>query len=539
MKRLFMDAIVLEGYANTSLAKTKFVANTSYNGVVSARGKKSDAGTVFGPVINAIVALLTGRVSAAITNGNDNPDYPVYYTEIQQLDGSIVGVLYDSANNTYKYEYEGIDTDIFGGAGKQVSEVVVLPRIIDALANIDSEAISYFDAIKKDYNDNGVISTKDAIRFCDLFYRYALYDLNGGDIDLDSFEKVDSIVLTMNEKGKPIEIVKNISSCYGKVGTFQLLEFGSSANVEEATSSLASTMTFATEDEIPEKYRTNPAYNPNVQISKMDNEIIRFINYVMYSKDTSMPVNTAMFFGPTGSGKSYTCKMIAKKLGVPYIAVACSNDKDTSFITGMYQNGEGGKTIYVNSKFSEYITIPCVIEMVESNSLDEDILLALNSLKDKDYGYLVTDNFETIKRNPKCIIIDTFNPGYAGTLTPNRSVVRRAEFTHYFKCADGNEIKEMIKTISGVNDDKCLNIAKSVFDTTENYIRDNEIDGEVSMTEYADVARFLSMDMLMGQWNPLSVIRSCVANKLFSSMNFDVEEIDGYMEIIAPVVQNG
>lgn len=545
MRKLFSDAIICANQPNTEIPGTDFIPNATFIGKVSSRAaSKNDVGVIYAPIVNGLIAMLSGRVSAAFTNGNDNVDNPVIYVEIENENGEICAILYDSDTNTYKYEWQGSPIEIVGAPTSKmpIGMYPIIPRLVELLYNGVPEFVEYYEVIRDEFFKKPLIQCKELVKICDLLYRHSLIgdgqiDKGGFDIDLDDFEKVENINLEANYEGKPIDLTLDISECMGHSGNFTKLIFANTT-VSRSVNGNTNGMHLASPGEIPMEFMT-PAYFPKMPSNiVLRPEMVEVAQYIYISKDDEQPINNITLFGPTGSGKSFMCKYWASEscFSVPYIAVACSGNKDESMFTGMYQNGEKGKTIYVNSKFAKYIQMPCVIEMVESNSLDEDAMLILNAFKDKDYGYLITDDFQMIKRHPKCIVVDTFNPGYAGTKTPNRSVIRRSDLAIRIDKVSADEIKSMISATSGVTDENILNLTYEVFEIIENYITTNDLDGEVSMAEYGMCAKFLSLDKRLNRWNPITVIRNSVINKLISTIDFDREIGEEIENLLKPVV---
>ena len=535
MSRLFFD-VANKNWVSAGVIGTSFSPNQSIpNATSSLSPTNTSNGVAIAPIMEGIIAMLSGKVSAAITNGNNSEENPTIYVEYEDLYGTICAILYDSDTNTYKYEYPVPEIEMIGSDAYPVSSAVIIPRLVELLYNQYPEFVQYYNNIKtsRDFN------SPDMIKICDLLFRQSLFPTNAFDISLDDMVKVSNICLEPNFENKPITILKDISYCMNINGTFTKIVYGASGSKATPTGNTVG-MALASEGEIPKEFLTE-AYMPKMPKDLVvRQEMVDIAEYIYASKDEEQPINNISLFGPTGSGKSFICKYLASDrcLNVPYFSLTCSGNKDESMFTGMYQNGDKGKTIFVNSRFADFIQIPCVIELVEMNSLDEDVILALNSFMDHDYGYLVTDDFKTIKRNPKCIVISTFNPGYAGTKTPNRSVVRRADWMQRIDKVSAEEIKSMIAAVSGADDKNIIDFVYSIYETTEKFISinfDTSDNCEVSMAEYGMCAKFLALNKKLGKNNTINIIENTIVNKLVSSINFDTEvseELKGLLNVL-------
>ena len=539
---------------------TSIKAGYGDNSAVSSFSMEGDSTGALESCIRAIAAILQGRVSCALTDGNPpSAEAPVYYIEYAGSEdaGEVPAkLLYDAQNILFSIEIEGTEarTREVLASGISGQELVGIPHPVFFAARIcelihtdplvektgnpaaDMEATRYMESAAKDFMENGILTTSDAVRMCDLIRKItaseekngdAVFDVDFGTEDTNLTYEPD-ITLAVTRDGKTPHITKDLTDMVSAgvcpAGTFE----GLAGVSDEATPGKGIPgHRLCSEEEIPEQYRT-PAYFPEIGPMVDRPQFRKVADYVYGTMGTAHPINTFSLFGPTGSGKSFMCKYLAseKCFGVPYFTVVCSGNKDESMFTGMLQNGENGKTVYVNSKFADYIQMPCVIELVEMNALDEDVALALNCFMDRDYGYLVTDDFHAIKRDPRCIVISTFNPGYAGTKTPNRSVIRRSAFAMDIDKVSAHEISGMIRRLAGLGeeDSDIVTAVTDLFTKLENYVEGSETmrgAAEVSMTEYADCAQILSLDRKFGHWNPAEAAKITVVNKLVSTMDFD------------------
>ena len=541
-KKMFGDAWICISQPNETIAGTNRTANETIKGLVSSRASSTnDHAIVYAPIVKGLIAMLSGRVSAAFTNGNNSTENPVIYVEAENENGELCAILYDSDTNKYKCEWQSsLHEEVIGGRTMPMSEFPIIPRLVELLYNELPEFMEYYEKIREDFFNKPRIECPELVRLCDLLYRHSLLDDEEGfDIDLENdIVFVDTIGLEPNLQGKPIEITEDISHCMGHPGNFNKIIYGNNSSVSSKTIGDTKGYHLCKKEDIPEEYRKE-AYFPKMSKNiVMRPEMVEVAEYVFATKDDEQPINNITLYGPTGSGKSFMAKYWAseKCFGVPYLTIGGSGNKDESIFVGMHQNGEKGKTIYVNSKFADYIQMPCVIEMIESNAFDEDVMLILNAFKDHDYGYLITDNFQMIKRHPQCIIVDTFNPGYAGTKTPNRSVLRRSDLMYEIDKVSSEEIKSMIAAIAGIEDERILNLTYNIFETIENYIFTNDLDGEVSMAEYGMCARILALDKKLNRWNPIHTIENTVVNKLVSTLDFDKEIKEDIKSVLKPVI---
>ena len=497
------------------------IANCGYDGNMESNEVASNNTTgtsfVLAPIVTAINAMLDKKVSALLVDSYENPKY---YIEIN-VNNKNCAILFNPANNTYVFDWDSNKVDIIGNETLEIpiSFVPYVPRLLDMLYFKDSEFFEYYSAIKEHYSKHKNLTIPETIKLCDLVYNQALttaffdgtetlYDF---DIENIKWETISNI-----------NILENISPIMGHSGDFVKMSFGNN-NVQGNIKGANDLTQFSFGLKVKKEFK-NEAFFPKMPKDVVIRpEMLDIARYAYMTKDDEQPLNNFSLFGPTGSGKSFICKYLASErcFGIPYITVACSGNKDESMFTGMYQNGDEGKTIFVNSKFAEYIQMPCVIELVEANSLDEDVAIALNTFMDRDYGYLITDNLKPIKRHPNCIVVSTFNPGYAGTKSPNRSVIRRYGWCAKVDKISEDEIKHMLIATSKVEDEEIINFVYKIFEIVEDFILEQEIDGEVSMDEYAMCAKFLALDKKMGIHNPMNVIQNTIINKLISTIDFD------------------
>ena len=510
MSKMFLD--------NISIANSTFTGNMVSNSI--ATNNICGSSIVLAPVVTALNAMFDHKVSAMLVSSYESP---IFYIEISTGNDRTCGILYDVEENTYTYDWDYNNVDIIGNEnlGIPISFVPYIPRLLELLYFKDSEFFEYYNIARDTYAKTKKLNSDTIPQICDLLYNQS---------KLMSFDSINPIYdYDTNdikwEKIKDLNIIENVSHIMGHTGKFTKLS--KTENVANSSTNQIEERfgNFSFNVKVKKAFK-NEAFFPkmpkNVVIRP---EMVDIARYAYATKDEEQPLNNFTMYGPTGSGKSFICKYLAseKCFGIPYIPIMCSGNKDESLFTGMYQNGPDGNTIFVNSKFAEYVQMPCLIELIESNALDEDVAIALNSFMDHDYGYLITDDLQTIKRHPNCIIISTFNPGYAGTKTPNRSVIRRSDWCTKVDKISELEIKNMFAATSGVKDETILDLVYEVYELVENFISEEEIDGEVSMTEYSMCAKFIALDKKMGIYNPLNVIRNTIINKLVSTIDFDEE----------------
>lgn len=534
-RKLFNDMLVCQNQGSGKISGSDFEKNQEFVGVVSSRAASTtDKGVAMAPIIEGILSMASGYVSAAITEDTVDLDNPTFYIEIEDVDGSVSGILYDSENNTYRYEFADSPQNMVGSDTTPVSYMTIIPRMVELLYFNVAEFVEYYEVCQKEIASGKILSCLEAIKLCDLLYRHSIaLSPNGGfDIDMDDFTKVDALVLEANSEGKPINLTKDITNMMGckRKGTFTKLTFnGASLNNTLKKEILdLDNIVFGQNETIPEKF-LDPKYWPKVRDNWIKRtELYQLLNTILLTENTSRPVNNIILIGPTGSGKTTLCSQMAHYLKVPKFTVVGHEGQDGFVFTGIYINGKDGATVYQPSLFSEMIQTKCVIEIVEANNFPESAMANLFPVMDADDGYLTLDTFEKIKRNPKCIIISTFNPGYAGTKTPNRAFVRRSPICKKIDKVPDTEIKSMLGAISEVENEKIIEMTYQVFNATENFIQTEQLDAEVSMEEYANFARFVNF----GIGTPIEIYRDTIANKLATNMDFDNEIVETICTII-------
>lgn len=130
-----------------------------------------------------------------------------------------------------------------------------------------------------------------------------------------------------------------------------------------------------------------------------------------------------LFYGPAGTGKTMSCKIIARDTKLPILAtINCTENLD-EFILGKYIPIDG-KIIFKESEVTKAIREGGAVVFEEINMAKPQYLAFLNSLLD-DNGFVRLDNGEKVLRHKDFRFFATMNYGYYGTRELNQALYNR------------------------------------------------------------------------------------------------------------------
>lgn len=206
----------------------------------------------------------------------------------------------------------------------------------------------------------------------------------------------------------------------------------------------------------------------------IDPKVKSIVDLMVMEKDSKLPVNTGMLYGPPASGKSIAVMLMAKMLNLPYIPVTFNSNISMDDLLGSWQPSEDGGIHFVESTFVEAYQSPSVVEFVECYYVKPGACGDLNTALD-DTAQITLPNGKVIHRHPSCIIIATINAGvneqdYRAVREQDASFDRRFEgFKEYLEPFDHNVFAQMIKHRSGYdNEDEIMLMIKVMNDMNRN-----------------------------------------------------------------------
>lgn len=153
---------------------------------------------------------------------------------------------------------------------------------------------------------------------------------------------------------------------------------------------------------------------------------------------------TVLLHGPAGTGKTISCKLICRDIGLPIMdTVNCSENLD-EFILGKFIP-EGEKIVFKESLVTKAIRDGGAVVFEEINFAKPAYLSFLNSLLD-DNGFVRLDNGEVVRRNPNFRFFATMNLGYYGTKELNQALYNRFNTIVEIASLSDAAIKKMLIT---------------------------------------------------------------------------------------------
>lgn len=164
------------------------------------------------------------------------------------------------------------------------------------------------------------------------------------------------------------------------------------------------------------------------------------------------PIRNILLYGESGTGKSFSVKILSQLLNLPYYAQIIDGTTDKVSLCGG-ANVDKGTVTYNDSVLVECFVNGGVIELQEIYNADASELSFLNSALEE--GFMTLPNGKTVFRNPKCIIIATSNISYAGCKNFDFSTDDRFTLQKEIIDIDPNELKHRVMTKSG-NDDSAM-----------------------------------------------------------------------------------
>ena len=138
---------------------------------------------------------------------------------------------------------------------------------------------------------------------------------------------------------------------------------------------------------------------------------------------TAGDMRSVLLHGPAGTGKTMSCKLICREIGLPVMeTVNCTENLD-EFILGKYLP-EGDAIIFKESFVTKAIRFGGAVIFEEINFAKPQYLAFLNSLLD-DNGFVRLDNGDIVRRHPDFRFFATMNIGYYGTKELNQALYNR------------------------------------------------------------------------------------------------------------------
>lgn len=203
-----------------------------------------------------------------------------------------------------------------------------------------------------------------------------------------------------------------------------------------------------------------------------DENLIPCANSMVVGDSISM-----LFFGPSGTGKTISCKLMCQKMKLPVMSVINCTENLDEFILGKYIPIED-KIIFVESEVSKAIRDGGAVIFEEINFAKPAYLAFLNSLLDTN-GFVRLDNGEIIRRHPNFRFFCTMNIGYHGTKEINQSLFNRFNIIYEVNELSIDSIKHLLlKRYPYCETD--INSILSVYLKIKELIKQEELDYVIS-----------------------------------------------------------
>lgn len=184
------------------------------------------------------------------------------------------------------------------------------------------------------------------------------------------------------------------------------------AMVEQEPAPLA---VFSEEDFKPEYRELIPCMPPELVIPRAVRSICSAV--------TCGDVLASLFHGPSGTGKTISCKLVCQEIRLPIMEVINCTENLDEFVLGKYLP-EGERIVFKESYVTRAIREGGAVVFEEINFAKPQYLAFLNSLLDSN-GFVRLDNGEVVRRHPRFRFFATMNLGYYGTKELNQALYNR------------------------------------------------------------------------------------------------------------------
>jgi midasin (ATPase involved in ribosome maturation) len=130
-----------------------------------------------------------------------------------------------------------------------------------------------------------------------------------------------------------------------------------------------------------------------------------------------------LFHGPSGTGKTISCKLVCQEIGLPIMEVINCTENLDEFVLGKFIPEED-RIVFKESYVTKAIRYGGAVVFEEINFAKPQYLAFLNSLLD-DNGFVRLDNGEVVRRHENFRFFATMNLGYFGTKELNQALYNR------------------------------------------------------------------------------------------------------------------
>ncbi|NLC33112.1 MAG: AAA family ATPase, partial [Clostridiales bacterium] len=158
---------------------------------------------------------------------------------------------------------------------------------------------------------------------------------------------------------------------------------------------------------------------------------------------TAGDILAALLHGPSGTGKTISCKLICQAIGLPIMeTVGCTENLD-EFVLGKYIP-QDDRIVFRESYVTKAIRCGGAVVFEEINFAKPQYLSFLNSLLD-DNGFVRLDNGDIVYRHPNFRFFATMNMGYYGTKELNQALYNRFDMIAEVSALSDEAIRRMLQ----------------------------------------------------------------------------------------------